>query len=638
MASGVPDWVSAQLSAPVPAHDEKADAAVLYADSTLTVEKNGNMVRRDRRVLRILRPEGERYGLVQTFYTSLSRLRELRGWSIPANGKSYAVSEGDAIETGLPGVQNGVIASDLRVKVLRIPAATPGSTVAYEIERELWPYQIADNWIFQDAIPVREAHYTLSLPAGWSYSATWLNHPEIAPTAAGANQWQWVVQDVERFRVEPHMPPLQGLLSQLVVEPISPTEQSRRLDSWHDVGVWYGGLTQGRRDPAPPLIQMVADLTASKATTLDKMHALADFVQKDIRYVGIELGIGGYQPHPAVTVFNNGYGDCKDKVTLLSAMLRQIGIESYYVLVNTERGSITEQTPSNLNFNHAILAVRIPADLQDPTIQAQVPVAGLGNVLIFDPTDEYTPFGYIRGRLQGDYALVVAPDGGSLVALPQSPTELRGIRRTGKLTLDEQGTLRGDVHEVRLGDEASQQRFTLQSVASDTDRIKPVEALVADSFTTVTILKASVGNLHDDYRSLIWNYSLEAANYAKPAGNLLLLRPRVLGTDARDFLETKDTRTQAIEFNGPEQNTDDFEVTLPAGYQAEELPMPVDMDYGFASYHSHSELAGKVLRYSRRFELKDVSVPASKAEELRAFYRLISSDERKLIVLKKQSS
>ena len=75
--------------------------------------------------------------------------------------------------------------SDLRTKTLRIPAATVGSVIGYEIEQELRPYVMVDEWEFQDTIPVREAHYTLQLPHGWSYKTNWLNQAEEHPVGGG---------------------------------------------------------------------------------------------------------------------------------------------------------------------------------------------------------------------------------------------------------------------------------------------------------------------------------------------------------------------------------------------------------------------------------------------------------------------
>ena len=97
------------------------------------------------------------------------------------------------------------------------------------------------------------------------------------------------------------------------------------FNSWQQMGNWYLKLTTGKRDASPEITQQVASLTASASTQLEKMKALAKFVQHDIRYVGIELGIGGFQPHAASEVFAHHYGDCKDKATLMSSMLSRIG-------------------------------------------------------------------------------------------------------------------------------------------------------------------------------------------------------------------------------------------------------------------------------------------------------------------------
>src|SRR5256884_7930285 len=110
--------------------------------------------------------------------------------------------------------------------------------------------------------------------------------------------------------------------------------------------IWYQGLTSGRRDASPELKQKVASLASSSRTPLEKMKALANFAQSDIRYVAIELGIGGWQPHAAPEVFTHHYGDCKDKATLMGAMLQEIGVDSYYVIINSERGSVTPETPA----------------------------------------------------------------------------------------------------------------------------------------------------------------------------------------------------------------------------------------------------------------------------------------------------
>src|SRR6185312_10435509 len=188
------------------------------------------------------------------------------------------------------------------------------------------------------------------------------------------------------------------------------------------------------------------------------------------------------------------YGDCKDKVTLLSSMLKEIGIDSHYVIINTVRGSFTEVTPPNLGFNHAILAIQLPASVDAATLPATAKHAKLGTVLYFDPTQPLIPLGRLPGALQANYGMLVTPEGGELVRLPQLPSEANGVRRTAKLKLDDSGTLEGDVVEVWQGDMAAAQRGSLRSATQDVDQIKPVESMLSHSLGTFQILKASVGN------------------------------------------------------------------------------------------------------------------------------------------------
>jgi transglutaminase-like putative cysteine protease len=627
----------AQLNGALPAHDEKTAAVVLYAETTLTVQPNGKIKRLYREVVRILRPDGEARGTIRVYFDAQSRISDLHAWCIPASGKDYEVKEKDAVESAIIGVDGGELVSDLRTKTLRIPAATPGSVVGYEVEQELRPYVMVDKWDFQDTVPVREAHYTLQLPRGWSYKANWLNHPEEHVTDAAADRWHWSISDVRAIRVEQDMPPWRGIAGSMVIALVPPSGQDPGIQSWRELGVWYLGLTRGRRDVSPEIKQKVADLTSSTPTILGKMQALASFVQNDIRYVAIELGIGGHQPHPAAEIFSHRYGDCKDKVTLLSTMLKEIGVESYYVLINTERGSVTAATPPNLAFDHAILAIALPADPETAALQARIAHPKLGGILFFDPTNAFTPLGRLSGALQANFGMLVTPEGGELLELPQLPVSTNGIERTAKMTLDDKGTLRGDVHEVRLGDRAAAQRYQLRATTQDTDRIRPVEAVVGASFSTFQILKATVANLRVPDQPFEWNYTFEAENFAKTAGDLLLVRPRILGSKFSALLETKEPRQYPIEFAGPERDTDVFEIALPPGYAMDELPPPVNVDDGFASYHSKTEIVGRALRYTRTFEIKDLSVPVSKAEQLKEFYRIIAGDERNSAVLKRVS-
>ncbi len=635
-AADVPEWMRALVSAPLPVHDEKTDAILLYSERSVTVISADKMKEQVRVAYKILRPSGREYGLVLVTFNPQSKVNHLRGWCIPAQGNIYEVKDKDAVEISLPKIEGAELISDVKAKVLQIPAPDVGNIVGYEYEVEEHPLVLQWSWDFQREIPTRQSRFSLQLPSGWEYRAVWLNYPEVTATQSGNNQWQWTVSDVKAVRKEADMPPVEGVEGQMVVS-FFPAggAATNGFSNWQQMGDWYLNLTNGRRDPSPEIKQTVSSLTASAKTPLDKMRAVAAFVQSNIRYVAIELGVGGVQPHPAADIFAHRYGDCKDKATLMASMLHEIGVDSYYVVINAERGAVTSQTPAYIGaFNHAILAIKLPDGMNDPSLIATRQDPKLGKLLFFDPTDELTPFGQIRGYLQDNYGLLVTPGGGELVELPAQPSTASGIHRTAKFSLDATGTLKGSVQEERFGDLARQERWALRNAKTNADVIKRLESHLAASLSTFQVESVRIANQHRNEQPFGYDYPLVAENYAKSAGNLLLVRPRVVGVKSSGFLENKEPRQYPIEFSALARDNDTFEITMPSGYEVDELPPPVDADYSFAAYHSKTEASGSVIRYTRTYEVKELSVPVSKAEEVRKFNRIIAGDERNMAVLK----
>jgi hypothetical protein len=637
LAGDAPPWMHSLVNTPLPHYDEKTDAVLLYSETNLTVLSADKFKTHVREAYKILRPEGREYGTVFVYFNSHKKVTSIHGWCIPTQGKDFEVK--DATEVSPPNVPGGELVNDVKAKVLQIPAPAAGNIVGYEYEVEEQPFVLQDTWYLQQTAPVRQSLYSVQLPPGWEYKASWFNHPETKPATATNNQWNWAVSDVEGIRKEDEMPPMSGVAAQMTVSFFPPGGAVlNEFTTWQGMGAWYLNLTSGRRDASAEIKQQVGVLTASAHTPLEKMQAIAQFIQRDIRYVAIELGIGGWQPHPATDVFSHRYGDCKDKATLTAAMLNEIGVESYYVVINVSRGSVGPDSPARVGgFNHAILAIKLPDGLTDSSLIATIQHPKLGRLLFFDPTNELTPFGQIGGYLQSNYGLLVSPDSSELVELPKQPVTMNSIQRTAKLTLDTSGKLQGEVKEVRFGDRARSERSALRSTTKATDQIKPIENLLAGSLSSFRITKASIVNLQLMDQPFGFNYSFESENYAKNAGNLLLVRPRVLGVKSEALLETKEPRKFPIEFPAPVRDTDIFEIALPPGYEVDDLPPPVDADYSFASYHSKTEADGGSIRYTRTFEIKELSVPVSRAADLKTFYRTIAGDERNTAVLKVSS-
>jgi len=637
-AGDAPAWMHALVGVPLPSYSDKNDAVVLYSETNVTVLSADKIRTHVREVYKILRPEGREHGVVHVYFNPSRKITSLRAWCIPAQGKDYEVKEKEALDVS--ATEGFEVFSDVKFRILRIPAPDPGNIVGYEYEVEEQPYFLQDAWDFQGTDPVRESHYSLQIPQGWVFRASWLAHAEVKPDEAGGNTLQWTVRDVPEIRREQDMPPLSGVAGKMVVSffPAGGGSLKNAFANWEGMGSWYENLISGRMEASDAIKLEVASLTAGKTALLPNMQALAAFMQHDIRYVAIQLGIGGLQPHAAPEVFVHRYGDCKDKTTLMRAMLHEIGVDSYHVLINTERGSVTLDTPAHSEFNHVIIAIKLPDNLTDPSLIAVMRDPKLGRILFFDPTNEITPFGQIAGYLQANYGLLVTPEGGELVQLPQQPSAMNSIERAGKLTLDPNGVLKGEVQEVRLGDRAASERARLRRVTKNEDRIKPIETLLGGSLSSFQIQRASLINLDQTDQPFGFKYTFQSDNYARLAGNLMLVRPRVLGSKSSGILETKEPRKFPVEFDGPMRDTDTFDIAIPAGYAVDELPPPMDVDYSFGSYHSKTEASGQTLHYTRSIEIKELTVPVSKMDELRKFYRMIASDERNTAVLKPEDT
>src|SRR3974390_2168418 len=161
------------------------------------------------------------------------------------------------------------------------------------------------------------------------------------------------------------------------------------------MGDWYAGLEKDRRQPTDSVKDKAAELVQGKATDMDKVRALYEFVSCDFRYVSLSFGLGRYQPHAASEVLANGYGDCKDKNTLLAALLAAQGFDSTSVLIGTQH-TLDPDVPSPLQFDHVITRVNVD-----------------GQEIWLDSTNGVGPFRILAYPLRDKDALAVAPEGKS---------------------------------------------------------------------------------------------------------------------------------------------------------------------------------------------------------------------------------
>ena len=631
-ADTAPEWLRAAAHQTLPDYPKDTIGVVLLDEEQTTVKDNGDIETRHRLAYKLLRPEArDKYGYAVVQFNNETKVSFFKAWTITADGKEMELKEKDAAEYSLTSFE---VFSDARAKVIKCPAADPGSIVGYEYVQKNRPFAFESDWQFQDEIPTRRARFSLQLPPGWEFSDYWANSPKLQPQSSANNFYVWEVENVPAVEIEPAMPPFLSVASRMDIKyfPRDPALRAKSTGSWNDIGIWYANITAASRVPSPAVEQKVAELTAGISDPLKKMQVLASYVQQQIRYVAIEVGIGGLQPHAAADVFKHQYGDCKDKVTLMSTMLKLASIDSYYVMIDTRRGIVNPDFPSTRG-NHVIMAIRLPQEVPATNLYATVDDPKLGRLLFFDPTDEFVPLGYLPSELQQNYGLVVTPESGTLFLLPVLPPATNRLLRTATLTLGPTGNLSGDVNELRWGAPADDSRAQFAG-SSPSDREKVVEKFLGAFLNNFTLTSASIDNLDKHDANLTLHYQFVVEGYAKTAGNLLILRPRVVGDKGSSILAGK-ARKYPIEFEGTTLQSDLFDITLPAGYVVDELPQPVDAKCDYASYKSNVEVKDNVLHYKRTYEIKGVMVPTEKLPEVRDFFHQVAAAEKSSAVLRR---
>ena len=633
-AQPAPQWAVDAAKTATPESAKSASAVILFDEYLITVDEQNHAVEREREAVRILKPQGRGYTHWSIDYDVDEKLNYFRSWTFTPDGRQLQAMDSDFVDHG--AYEAPVLQFTERIRTLNPPGSDPGSVVVCETEEQLRPYMSEEEWGIQSSIPVVYEALELALPPGGHYADAWAHYAPVKPTETAGNHLRWEMKNVPALDLENvhATPPWRALAARVSVK-WGDSAVKGAENQWRALGLWQGKLEEHRADPTPEIEAKAKELAAGAPDLYTKLSRITDYIQKNVRYFIVAKGIGGWQAHYAEEIFRNKYGDCKDKTTLLIAMLQSVGIRAYYFHVDSRRGVIDPEAPSLVG-NHMITAIELPEGTSDARLMARVMVSGK-NLLIFDPTDEETPVGLIRPELEGAWGNISDGADSQTIQMPVLPPGSGGLVREGEFVLAADGGLSGDVYETYTGGDATDERWFVKD--SDAKEIREtLEKRIATDLPGVAFKGYEFKGTPDLDRPLKLDLHFDAAMYAHPAGPLLLLRPRVLGScayPAPDIMEGR-PRTYPIEVGHPGRWRDSFDVTLPAGYVLDETPDPVNVDTDFASYHSATTAKGNVLHYEREYVVRAVEIPATRAADFRRLESAIVNDERGTAVLKKQ--
>jgi transglutaminase-like putative cysteine protease len=630
-ADEAPPWLQQLAKAPAPTYEKDVSAVVLLNEQRASVSDDGRITTVTTYAVRILLREGRTFAQAVEFYQNdAGRIKDLKAWVISPNGavKKYGKDETiDRVE------DPSDVYNESRLKLINAAGdVDTGAIFGYQSTTEERSIFAQRTWQFQDRLPTLTSRVVLSLPQEWTAKSITFNHDPIT-AAVGGSTYTWELQNLPPISPEPSSPRLSSLAPRIAVSfysnPEKPSPNFKSISKWSEVSFWLTELHDPQSSPNEVIAAKVKELTANAHSEIEKLRAVATFVQ-NVRYIAIAIGLsrgGGMRPRSAAEVFAKSYGDCKDKANLMRAMLKVLNITSYPVgIYSGDPNFVHEEWPSPTQFNHCIIAIKVADETQAPTI---ITHPTLGRLLIFDATDDNTPIGDLPQPEQGSWALVCAGEDGGLVRVPVTPVESNVLERKIDAHLSADGSLAATIQENANGQWASAYRGEFRSLARP-DYQKVIERWIAAGATAAKINKVEP---RDDRNSGRFNLDIDfvAPSYGQLMQRLMIFKPTIVSR--RDALALTDPKRKQPVVLTSIAYSETLHLQLPDGFGVDELPDPVKLDASFGSYTTNYEVTGSELLFTRKLVQKAGTIPVEQYNTVRTFFEKIRAAEQSPVVL-----
>ena len=619
IADDLPPWVREAMSAPTPADAAGLKAVLLARTGSIEWLGGDNWLEQERRVIRILAPDpGDAANAYANYLRNGRKVRSLRAWVVLPSGTVRELSDKDVADFAM--AKNDVY-HEARCRMLMGGAeAVAGSTFAWESIVESQVPSAEFDWWFQEDLRTVHAEFSMRPPPGWAARALYLCGDSTAevPAASSPDGWlRWHRDDMAAIPDDlPLAPPMSYLVPRLAVsvQPPSGTRGTapRTFDSWAGVSAWLDQISAPSRMATPSILAKAQAIVAGLSDPQAMVRAIASYCQS-VNYISIQMGLakgGGYTPHPADQVLSSNYGDCKDKANLMVTMLRSLHIDAYLCVIDAfDPDYVREAWPTPCQFDHCIVAVR-SAD----SMGVAVETPALGRLALFDPTSTSTSWGDLPATEQGGYALIVAQDNGALVRVPVTASARNMTTKKIQGVVSPEGFLWASVSLGAKGSSASNWRVYLRERGEADVRSNPPAWLGSGtSGASVDTFRTA-----DDGRSFGLHAVFRLGRFGRTLpGSMMVIEPGKLSTLEVPPAETK-PRTVPLRLDAVAE-TEEIRLSLPAGYQLDEVPSPISLDSAYGACEATYSVEDGSVVLQRRIEVKPGVVPAAQVPRAREF-------------------
>ena len=595
---------------PIP--DPNSEEAAIFERilNHVRFENDGTDVTETEAVVKIQSQAGvEEFGQLVFGYSSATEKLEIEYVRVrKPDGQVVSTPESTAQDFAPDVLKEAPMYSDYRQRHISVAALQPGDTLEYRtVTRVTTPLAAGNFWYeatFPKGVVVNEDRLIVDIPKAREIKLKTPTHqPEIHDTA-DRRVYTWLVKNIQPDRDKEK--------DSDEADDTAPDVQLTTFTDWKQIADWYAKL-QGERMTIDDSVQKKADeLVKGTDTPPEKARRLYDYVARNIRYVSISLGVGRYQPHSAADVLQSGYGDCKDKHTLFSAMLRAEGIKSYPVLIDSSR-QLDEDIPSPAQFDHVITAVRFSA--------------GPGLTWL-DTTPEVTPFGLILYQLRNKQAVLASNDNEAGIQWTPADSPIKSFMHfslDGKFTAF--GALDAILEFTAQGDRDWPMRAAFRRVARAQWK-DFVKALTAEWGIPGDVDDLQLDPIEDTSKPFHLKFHLHQDQYFVVPSASVSFRP----IPPLNLPAVKASAKNKDPLNiGPEGEID-YRVRLqfPANYTVR-TPTAVKMSRDYGDYSSTYSLTKGILEGERKLVVKTNDVAAARRSDYESFRNAAHSDEDQLL-------
>lgn len=390
---------------------------------------------------------------------------------------------------------------------------------------------------------------------------------------------------------------------------------SGTLTTWQDYGKWQWNMIANQRSLPEAAKQRVHQLTDTCTTIRSKVSALYHLLGETTRYVSIQLGIGGLRPFPAEFVWKTGFGDCKALTNYMCALLEEAGVQAQYTIISTENQHVLPHFPAGNYFNHVICAVPQQSD-----------------TLWIECTNPTLPLGYVHEDIANHHAVMISPEGGTLVTLPNySDSQNRQVSKAD-ITLSADGSAS---ISMRQRSYLKQYEDMLPVVHSNQQEQRNTLAHTL-KIPGIHIQKMTIRDIKDDYAIPFTDTeaTMTADSYATGSLQRLFV-PICPFHQGYTSLNSKEPRTNDITVDYGYHDTDTITITIPEGYTIEAMPSNTDIQSDFGTFTSTITLHDNVITVINQLLMRNGTYGKEKYDELCTFRNAAIRQYRQKVILRK---